>query len=110
MVIVEGMACGKAVIASAAGGAVEIVRDGVNALAHQPGDAAGLAAQIVRIAKDREIQNRLSEAARRTAVQLCDGSRLSSEMTAVYQSLVAKADDPSSAGGVRINAAGRSHI
>ena len=34
MVIVEGMACGKAVIASQAGGATEIFEQGVDAMAH----------------------------------------------------------------------------
>ena len=40
LVIAEGMACGRAVIVSRAGGAVELVEEGVTALTHAPGDAA----------------------------------------------------------------------
>ena len=43
MVIVEAMALGKVVIASAAGGPLEIVNNGVNAYLSTPGDAAELA-------------------------------------------------------------------
>ena len=46
LVIAEGMACGRAVIVSAAGGAGEIVRPNVDALTHAPGDIDGLAAAI----------------------------------------------------------------
>jgi glycosyltransferase involved in cell wall biosynthesis len=37
-VIAEGMACGCAVICSAAGGAAELITEGQDALAHSPGD------------------------------------------------------------------------
>ena len=41
LVIAEAMACGRAVIASDAGGAREIFTPGVDALAHTPGDSRG---------------------------------------------------------------------
>src|SRR5437762_10771501 len=55
LVIVEGMACGRAVIVSGAGGAAEFTVDGVNALEHAPGDAVGLARLMMRLAQDREL-------------------------------------------------------
>ena len=52
LVIVEAMACGRAVIASDAGGAAELFETGVNALGHAPGDAAQLAERIAQLATD----------------------------------------------------------
>ena len=48
LVIVEAMACGRALVASEAGGAAELIDVGVNALAHTPGDATQLAERITR--------------------------------------------------------------
>ncbi|MBG0811253.1 glycosyltransferase [Methylosinus sp. H3A] len=45
-VIVEGMLAQKPVIATAAGGALEIIEDGVSGLLVQPGDAGALAAAM----------------------------------------------------------------
>ncbi len=59
MVIIEGMACGKAVIASQAGGAAELFVDGENALAHPPGDSAELARQIERLSGDEGLRSML---------------------------------------------------
>ena len=64
MVIIEGMACGKAVIASQAGGAAELFIDGEDALAHRPGDAAALARQIQRLASDGQLRRRLGDGGR----------------------------------------------
>lgn len=52
LVIAEAMACGRAVITSAAGGAAELVEDGVDAVTHAPGDPSSLAACLVRLARD----------------------------------------------------------
>ena len=46
---VEAMSCGKPVIVSAAGGAVELFTPDVDGLGHAPGDTAGLAAAIARL-------------------------------------------------------------
>ena len=49
-VVAEAMACGRAVVASDAGGVREIAKDGENALLHPCGDAAALAERIERLA------------------------------------------------------------
>jgi glycosyltransferase involved in cell wall biosynthesis len=67
LVIAEGMACGRAVVASAAGGAAELVHDGVDALTHQPGDAEHLFRTIQRLAADPDLRAALGRAARQTA-------------------------------------------
>jgi len=84
MVIIEAMACGKAVIASQAGGAAELFVDGEDALAHPPGDAAKLGQQIQRLASDPGLRQRLGQAGRRKAEALYQGKRLASELLAVY--------------------------
>ena len=88
LVIVEGMACGRAVIVSGAGGAAEFTVDGVNALEHAPGDAVGLARLMVRLAQDRELRERLSAAGRRTAEADFDRSRLGRQLVPIYESAV----------------------
>lgn len=64
-VIIEGMAARRPVIASAAGGAVEIIRDGETGLLTPPGDAAALAAALDRLLRDRDERTRLAAAGRR---------------------------------------------
>jgi glycosyltransferase involved in cell wall biosynthesis len=85
MVIVEGMACGKAVIVSQAGGASELFVDGVNALGYGPGDARGLARQIERLACDEALRGRLGLAARAATEQHFRGERLAKQLVSLYQ-------------------------
>lgn len=84
MVIAEGMACGRAVVASLAGGSAELVQDGVDGLGHAPGDAAGLAACLTRVTADPSLRRRLGAAARATAERRFDRTRLAAELTSVY--------------------------
>lgn len=85
MVIVEGMACGKAVIASQAGGAAELFTDGENALAHAPGDSAALARQIERLSLDKELRDQLGKCGRAVAERHYHGRRLASELLGLYR-------------------------
>ena len=61
--VVEALAAGCPVIATAVGGVPEVVRDGENGLLVAPNDAAGLAAAIRRFFSDAELRERLSTAA-----------------------------------------------
>lgn len=87
LVIVEGMACGRAVIMSEAGGALELVELGSNALGHTPGDAAQLAARITQLACDPELCVRLGLAGRATVEQRFNRKRLASELIPLYRSV-----------------------
>lgn len=87
MVIIEGMACGKAVIASQAGGAAELISDGKNALAHSPGDAVALANQMERLASDAALRDSLGRAGRLVAEEKYNGGRLAAQLLAVYRDL-----------------------
>jgi glycosyltransferase involved in cell wall biosynthesis len=85
MVIIEGMACGKAVIASQAGGAAELFIDGETALAHAPGDAEGLARQIERLSRDKALRNALGKSGRSEAERSYGTQRLVQELMSVYR-------------------------
>ena len=86
-VIVEGMACGRAVIASRAGGVVEIINEGTDALGHKPGDANMLADCIKQLVLDKDLRARLGLAGRRTAELRFDRQRLAGELLPLYQRL-----------------------
>ena len=90
LVIAEAMACERAVIVSLAGGAAEMVTVGVDALGHQPGDVAGLAARITELAIDPALRSRIGCAGRETAERCFDGARLANELVPIYQSLMHK--------------------
>ncbi|HEX4086710.1 MAG TPA: glycosyltransferase [Chthoniobacteraceae bacterium] len=57
LVLLEAMALGKPVIATAAGGPLEIVKDGETGLLVPPGDAAAMAGAIARILRDQEFRS-----------------------------------------------------
>lgn len=90
LVIVEAMACGRAVIVADAGGAAELIERGVNALAHAPGNAEQLAERIVKLAADPELRAQLGAAGRTTAEQRFNRTRLAEELVPVYQELTVK--------------------
>ena len=89
LVIVEAMACGRAVIVSRAGGAAEFTKDGIDVLAHAPGDAAGLADRMLRLARSRELRERLGQAGHAAAERDFDRRRLGPELAPLYESAVA---------------------
>lgn len=89
LVIAEGMACGRAVVVSAAGGAREIVTPGVDALAHEPGDARGLADCISALVTDVGLRTRLAAAAREVAERTFTRTRMVGDVAPIYRSLVA---------------------
>jgi glycosyltransferase involved in cell wall biosynthesis len=84
MAIVEAMACGRAVIASAAGGALEIFQNEENALSHRPGDADDLARQIDRLVKNEPLRHQLGQAARAAVERRFHRRRLGEELTDLY--------------------------
>jgi glycosyltransferase involved in cell wall biosynthesis len=87
MVIIEGMACGKAVIASQAGGASELFQDGNNALGHEPGDVVALQQQLLRLIGNPDLRCRLGRAGRATVERSFEGSRLARQLLSVYQEI-----------------------
>jgi glycosyltransferase involved in cell wall biosynthesis len=88
LVIAEAMACGKPVVASRAGGAAELIEPGVNALAHEPGDATALARCLADLIRDAGLRERLGRAALHAAHQRFTRCRLASQLGLIYESLV----------------------
>lgn len=84
-VIVEAMACGRAVVASRAGGAVELFEDGVSALGCPPGDPGALAAALARLIADPEARRALGASGRAEAVARFGRDRLAGEWSRVYR-------------------------
>jgi glycosyltransferase involved in cell wall biosynthesis len=88
LVIAQGMACGRAVIATRNAGAAEMIRFGEDALDHVPGDVAGLASRIRELAEDADRRERLGQHARQTAMMWFNRSRMASEMIRLYREIV----------------------
>jgi len=84
-VIIEGMAAGTPVIASQAGGAVEIIEDGVTGLLTPPGDSVALAAAMTRLLTDASLRTRLRENARKLAIERYDIPAHVAAVTAFYE-------------------------
>ncbi len=61
--VVEALAAGVPVVATAVDGTPEVVRDGHNGLLAGPGDVDGLAGAVVRILRDADLMKRLADAA-----------------------------------------------
>jgi glycosyltransferase involved in cell wall biosynthesis len=85
LVIAEAMACGRAVIASDAGGAREIFTRDIDALAHPPGNSEVLAECISRLAGDSSLRQQLGRAARQTAERRFNRRRLAAELAPLYR-------------------------
>ena len=66
-VIVEGLACARPVIATAAGGALEIIEHDVNGLLVPPADVEALATALRRLVLDPVARRRLAAAGARSA-------------------------------------------
>lgn len=69
LAVVEAMAYGRPIVATAAGGIAEMIEDGVNGLLCQPGDPDCLAAKIRLLIEDPALRLRLGQAARRSYEQ-----------------------------------------
>jgi glycosyltransferase involved in cell wall biosynthesis len=63
--VLEYMAAGRPIVATAVGGNVELLQGGKNGLLVPPGDAGALAAAIQRLLEDPALAARLASAARR---------------------------------------------
>ena len=76
VVVLEALALGVPVIASAVGGLPEVVDDGVNGFLCIPGIAAHFAGKIAKLAIDRELLVRMKKAARLSAEQNLDSRKI----------------------------------
>lgn len=82
--VLEAMAAGCPVIASAVGGSVEVIKNGVSGLLFPDDDSDALAGCIDAI-HDKGLRTRLAKEAKRIAEQKFSQSNLALETAAVYQ-------------------------
>jgi glycosyltransferase involved in cell wall biosynthesis len=87
MALLEAMAAGKAVVASAVGGIPEAVRDGEDGLLVAPRDGAALAAALARVLEDGALRARLGECARTTVAQHYSTEAVCGRLAAIYNDL-----------------------
>ena len=89
-VIVEAMACGRALIAVHSGGAAELFEDGRDALASPGGDSQALAQNLIRLVGDGDLRRRLGLAGRETAESRFGSNRLTYQWPQLYETLSAR--------------------
>jgi len=83
--LLEYMAAGKPVVATAVGGNVEVIRDRENGLLVPVGDAAALAKAVLELVRDRDLAQRLGAAARRTVEERFDVVKQIEELQRVLE-------------------------
>lgn len=86
--IIEAMASARAVVCTAVGGVTDVVRDGESGLLVPSGDAESLARSITALLRDPARRARLGAAAQSAAHPRYDVSRLVTDITKLYDSLV----------------------
>jgi glycosyltransferase involved in cell wall biosynthesis len=85
--VVEALAVGTPVVATAVGGVPEVVRDGENGLLVPPGDVDALAAAIRRVVEDGALRARLAVAAAPSVAELSP-DRLYTRLESILESAV----------------------
>jgi glycosyltransferase involved in cell wall biosynthesis len=88
LTIVEAMACARAVVVIAAGGAVELITPEVDTIAIPRADAQAMCNAIARLAEDGPLRDRLGAAARQTVLAKFQRERMASQMLELYRSLL----------------------
>ncbi len=87
-VLVEAMAAGAPVVATAVSGIPELVEHEVNGLLIQPDDPEALADALLRLHEDPELTERLTRNGRETVAERFDGERLARELAALFAEAV----------------------
>jgi glycosyltransferase involved in cell wall biosynthesis len=88
--LIEAMACGLPCMVSDYAASHEIVKDSVDALRFQTGDASGLAAQIVRCFDNPALRARLGAAARERVVAAFSAKAMADRLAEVYLEVLSR--------------------
>jgi sugar transferase (PEP-CTERM/EpsH1 system associated) len=92
--VLEAMAAGVPVVATAVGGVPELIRHEESGLLAPAGDAAGLADALVRLAGDLDLRKRLAARAQERAVTDFCEQRMISQYDRIYQGMLARRPAP----------------
>jgi glycosyltransferase involved in cell wall biosynthesis len=69
MVLIEAMAMNKPVVASAVGGILDIVRDGINGILIPPRDHVAIATAVARLIDDQDLSGKIAREGQKTVEQ-----------------------------------------
>jgi len=86
----EGLATGKAVVASETGPGHEIIDEGVTGLLCNPLDPSSIADKIIRLLKDSDLRKRLGAAARKMVVERYSLPMLVDRNIGYYQRIISE--------------------
>ncbi len=84
----EGMACGVPPVATRVGGVPELITHGVDGFLEPMGDIAAQAGRVVELLTNQDLHQRISEAARRTAVERFATSRIIPQYESYYKETI----------------------
>jgi glycosyltransferase involved in cell wall biosynthesis len=87
LVIAEAMACGRAVITTAHGGAAELIEAGRDALVAPAGDARALATAIDRLAADPMLRESIGSRARAAAMTRFAPDRMAADLARIFETV-----------------------
>ena len=88
LVMLEAMAMAKPVVAFAAGGPKEVIRDGTDGLLVAPGDIEGLAGAIEDVLTDDDLAARLGRSGREAVVSGFSSEAVTGKMMDVYDEIL----------------------
>jgi len=88
MILVEAMACARAVIATPTGGIPEIVREGENGRLVPPNDPQALAAALIAMLESPEETARLGQRGRQDVERRFSWDRMATDLDTVYRGLL----------------------
>jgi glycosyltransferase involved in cell wall biosynthesis len=84
-VLVEAMACGRAVLTTVAGGVSELVSHERNGLLAAPRDVSSIAAGLIRLLEDASLRRRLGAEARRTVEADYDVDHAAATLAGIFR-------------------------
>jgi len=88
LAVLEAMAAGKPVVATAVGGVPELIEDGETGILVPPRNPEALAQGILRLAKDADLRQRMGKAAQERAQERFDISQTAREYEILYLRLL----------------------
>jgi glycosyltransferase involved in cell wall biosynthesis len=89
-VVVEGMAAGRPVIATAAGGVTEIIQDQINGLLVPPKNATSMANAILNLLQNPELARTIGERARQHAREHFSVKKHVAAVQQIYQKILSE--------------------
>jgi glycosyltransferase involved in cell wall biosynthesis len=88
LTVIEAMAAALPVVATNVGGMTEVVEDEQTALLAPAGDAAGLAAGVVRLAGDPELRRQMGQRGRERAHGVFSESQMHAQYVRLYDEML----------------------